>query len=82
MKTTGANGPFVEGNFAFVPTHSKDVKENEHAYALPIYVNGSYHLLALFVGNQLTEEDEQRMKEMIQEGIETELGISIKTLKN
>lgn len=82
MQIKGMKGPFIEGNFVFVPSHSKDVKENEAVRALPIFVNEGYHLVAVFIGDHISAEEEKRMEEILQEGIEDEFGITVKTLKN
>ena len=81
MRVEELEMPFINGKLVHVPKSDKYVYNNEHVKALPIFFAGAYHLLAVYVGEKMSKE-EKEMVESIQKGMEEELGISYRTLKN
>lgn len=80
MKITGVEGPFLKGTLAENPGYLT-IQMDDPMWALPYVVNGECRLFALFAGSQLSDEEKESMRTIINEMEEWGLrftGVSIK----
>lgn len=82
MKITGYNGPFLEGLLAEEPDSPIGIHQNEMIRALPYQVEDSFRLLAIFLGNHLSAQDQKAMQDLIQEGNKSGFGFSRTVMKS
>ncbi|NCB32329.1 MAG: hypothetical protein EOM64_00360 [Erysipelotrichia bacterium] len=77
MRILRFNGPFVEGRLIDLKKNEGSLRDDELVRALPYMISGEYRLLAVFVGDHLTNEQKTRYQQLIAEGSKAGFGFSV-----
>lgn len=77
MRVLGFNGPFIEGRLIALKKNEGSLRDEELVRALPYMMDGEYRLLAVFVGDHLSQEQKKQFQDLVAEGNKIGFGFSL-----